>query len=527
MPDYRMIRVRIHPFRPMHLAAALLLVAITQRAPCAAADAPIALTLTLSADTQTEPATDIAPSATKIVPIEIPATTAAEMEPGFAGSMALRIERDGTVKRVVFDSARPSLAIGRIIEATVKQWTFTPPTRDGRAVSVLMRAVYTRTPPGQDDAPQLACLMLPAYPAPLFRPAGLSVAYSEDVRPLMAEPPRTAIPMIHTSPVTGKQGVIFVHPSQSRSDSSVPEPASVPAPWFSGHVTLRATIDTAGLAKDIHVVRSTCSLFEPYAAAALAATRFRPRMDDGQPVESSLVVPIPIPGTLANQAPLLFRPVPTTDGAAAWDEPPLLVHLALPIYPADLLEKRVSGRAEIRVELDANGAITGTELLRASHPEFGQAFQASIAACAHAPARRGGKRVASTLLRTAVFDPGIATRTPVETETPGVALPWTGDGKPVDAASLDTPLRAIVTRVPAFANRRSGAEPAGSATVELIIDRDGTVCEPRVVRASSESAGYAAVQAVASWLYVPPRAKGVPVPVRTTVTFPSPPPAER
>ncbi|MBE2213620.1 MAG: TonB family protein [Opitutaceae bacterium] len=456
------------------------------------------------------------------MPIEIPAELAGELAPDFVGSVTLRIDTDGAVKRVTIESPRPPRAIGRLVETALGSWRFEPPTRNGRAASVLVHAVYSRAPSAREGEPQFLLMALPAYPSPLLRPAGSASVSDPDQMQKLPNTVQTAAPQMRSNKSTGQSTIVTADArADPRGMMSLMSQTIVPTPWFSGYVMVRSTIDTDGTVTRVEILRSTASVFEPAAAAAAAACRFTPALQDGKPVQTTLVIPVPVPGVLQNPPPLFFQRDQTDPTATAWDEPPRMQHVAFPIYPIELLKKRVAGRATARVELDVMGKVVRTELLEASHPEFGHALLASITRCVHDPARRDGKRVSCSLIRTAVFDPNLDSKPPVESETPAIALPYVGDRRPVPAASLDTPLHTIAGRPPQFAHAQADSGHAESATVSFIVDCNGTVREPRIVRASSDAAGYAAVQSVSSWLYANPIQGGVPVPAHTEVTFPA------
>jgi len=60
----------------------------------------------------------------------------------------------------------------------------------------------------------------------------------------------------------------------------------------------------------------------------------------------------------------------------------------------------------------------------------------------------------------------------------------------------------------------------GEAVIEVLVDEDGHAWLPRIVSATDEAFGYAAVQA-AAWWFEPPMAGGKPVVVRARVPFKS------
>jgi TonB family protein len=65
---------------------------------------------------------------------------------------------------------------------------------------------------------------------------------------------------------------------------------------------------------------------------------------------------------------------------------------------------------------------------------------------------------------------------------------------------------------------------SGETLIEFLIDEEGRARLPRIVSASDEAFGYAAVQAVSSWRFEPPTRGGraVVVRVQIPITFGAP-----
>ena len=89
----------------------------------------------------------------------------------------------------------------------------------------------------------------------------------------------------------------------------------------------------------------------------------------------------------------------------------------------------------------------------------------------------------------------------------------------VSAGKLDVRLRPTSARPPVFPSSLDGSVTKGEATVELLIDEDGRARLPRVVSASAPAFGWAAVQAVSTWRFDPPRQAGGPVVTRVRIPF--------
>ena len=59
----------------------------------------------------------------------------------------------------------------------------------------------------------------------------------------------------------------------------------------------------------------------------------------------------------------------------------------------------------------------------------------------------------------------------------------------------------------------------GETLIEILVDEEGRARLPRILSASDEAFGYAAVQGVAAWRFDPPKRGGRPVVVRVQIPF--------
>lgn len=66
---------------------------------------------------------------------------------------------------------------------------------------------------------------------------------------------------------------------------------------------------------------------------------------------------------------------------------------------------------------------------------------------------------------------------------------------------------------------KQGDKPAGTAMIEIVIDREGRARLPRIVSATREEFGWAAATAAAQWVFQPPMRGGHAVDVKVRVPF--------
>jgi len=86
-------------------------------------------------------------------------------------------------------------------------------------------------------------------------------------------------------------------------------------------------------------------------------------------------------------------------------------------------------------------------------------------------------------------------------------------------SELDRQPRPLSIRHPKYPGALVGAAATGGAEVEFLIQEDGTVRLPRIVKATRPEFGYSAVEAVSCWLFEPPLYHHAPVVARARVPF--------
>ena len=82
----------------------------------------------------------------------------------------------------------------------------------------------------------------------------------------------------------------------------------------------------------------------------------------------------------------------------AWVPARALAHNALPAYPEAALEDGLQGRVQLRLQIDAEGRVSGVEwLLRSGIALLDLAARDAVRQWRYEPARRAGERVASSV----------------------------------------------------------------------------------------------------------------------------------
>jgi TonB family protein len=194
---------------------------------------------------------------------------------------------------------------------------------------------------------------------------------------------------------------------------------------------------------------------------------------------------------------------------------PNFVRNAAPVYPYALLLEGREGIAEVQFTVEYSGRAIFTSVVKATDPAFGKALVAEIEGNEFIPPRVNGQPKLSQAVFSYSFkvatglDPR-AREILAELKKPMPAIPH--------ADTLDKVPVPVRQDQPVYPYSLQSDGISGRAEIEIIIDRTGRVLFPRVVSATNDDIGYAAVAAVARRRYQPPVKGGQPVDARMTVT---------
>jgi TonB family protein len=202
-----------------------------------------------------------------------------------------------------------------------------------------------------------------------------------------------------------------------------------------------------------------------------------------------------------------------------YDTPPKPASTAFAVYPLELLRDGVSGTAEVRFLVSPRGRVEQAIVVKATRPEFGQAFLAMLDEWRFHPAVKDGKPVWAVLDISQEFS------------TSGGDVPVGGEARDLlnelkkenpalcPTKDLDIPPQLLSRHLPVFPSALVGKVAEGEVTVEFLIDHDGNVQLPRVVSATHPAFGYAAMQGASAWKFAPPTSHGKSVDVREQISI--------
>lgn len=321
------------------------------------------------------------------------------------------------------------------------------------------------------------------------------------------------------------------------SDSTYPTVVSRTPPEYpismrryaiSGEVLVEFIVDTDGKVANAMVVESDNPTFDEPAIEAVLSWKFKPGTKAGKPVATNMRVPIIFSiddwgDRRAYNVETRRDPSKMPEGFR-FDVAPKIKSAHVPVYPYPLRLKGTSGKAQCGIVIDAKGRVVQVKVLSASAPEFGLALYAALENFRFVPATLKGEPVASVLSFEQEFD----WTTPSDRYgDDALSFEKRSPEKIVLMAALDAPLNPRSRRSPSFPLGVPDEVKEGQAVVECLIDKNGRARLPRIVSATHEAFGYAAVQAANAWWFDPPLVKGKPVVVRVQIPFTFGPPATK
>jgi TonB family protein len=202
-----------------------------------------------------------------------------------------------------------------------------------------------------------------------------------------------------------------------------------------------------------------------------------------------------------------------------FDTAPHVIGATLPVYPYEEYVARRKGSATVLLLIDPQGKVAQTKILAASSPAFGFALAAAAEESAFTPALKDGHATATIIKRQQDFDPDSQDLLTTDRDWRILRQIQKNPKTLTSAASLDHPLKPASARMPVTPSGHRHKNDHGSALIEIVIDQDGTVVLPQIIKASAPEYGYAAVQAVKQWQFDIPTVGGKPVLVWVSVPF--------
>ncbi len=331
-------------------------------------------------------------------------------------------------------------------------------------------------------------------------------------------PAEIVVPVLCLPPWMDKSAVIV--PPRATYQVAPVYPFAMRRFGLRGTVVVDFQVDANGRVQNAVIAQSNNPAFDEPALEAVRKWKFQPGTRNGQPVKLAERVPIifEIEGGPSRDA---YEIVTEKDQSKLppefrFDTPPKLRGVWIPVYPYALERDDITGQAKVTVSLDPRGRVSGIRVDQATRPEFALALTAAVEGFSFEPALKDGKPVPNLLSFEQSFN---LRELPDDRGEPLLSLEKRSPEKILNASKLDAPLRPVSRRAPVFPVNLRAAGTTGTALIEVVIDEDGHARLPRIVSASDDALGYAAVQAAATWIFTPPTVNGKPVNVRVQIPF--------
>jgi len=322
-------------------------------------------------------------------------------------------------------------------------------------------------------------------------------------------PPESEIPTY--SPVT---------PAVLSSSPDINYPDALFDRKLAGWAHFKCRVLSDGTTADPVILACTHVEFVAPALAAVTTLHYTPRMQGDLPLASDTEGELKydlLPKDAAGDLAANHITTPAGAGPSAHFSPRFVVD---PVWPTEDLLKGQGGNATIAYTVGKEGVPHDITVTAASAPEFGAAAAAAVAMTVFTNPTLDGHSVEAALQQRFDFTPG----TP---DDPNARLVAAVQANQVGGSKgLDQRLRPLYRVAPEYPEAlKSQGRPAGQATVDFIIDREGRCRLPRTVSASAPEFGWAAVAAVSQWVFAPPQRGGQPTDVRVRIPFEFKPPA--
>ncbi len=167
---------------------------------------------------------------------------------------------------------------------------------------------------------------------------------------------------------------------------------------------------------------------------------------------------------------------------------------------------------------DNSGMVTDVLILAATHPAMAASAATALRQWRFQPTEEDSThKEAPALVRVDFSVQGVIAI--YGTDAGRAELQWGATAEVKSLTSLEHVPKPVVQPMPAYPADMAQRGLEGEATVAYFVDDDGNVRLPHVLNASTDEFGRAAVAAISSWRYEPPRTHGQPAIVAGQWTF--------
>jgi TonB family protein len=171
-----------------------------------------------------------------------------------------------------------------------------------------------------------------------------------------------------------------------------------------------------------------------------------------------------------------------------------------PEHPAALVEQKVEGEAQIECLVGSDGKVGEVKVLSASRPEFGEAAAVAVRQWEFKPGRKDGKAIAMRVTIPFTFQlPGDHPLEQFARRKVFIDV----EGEVVPAENLPKWPMPKQLLAPSYPEALRGSGKRGKAVVSVVIDRQGRVVNPKLVKATWPEFEMPALAAAVSLEFAP------------------------
>jgi len=291
-------------------------------------------------------------------------------------------------------------------------------------------------------------------------------------------------------------------------------PASLAWNNTRGKVVVAFVLDKDGKVRAPKLVEAAHPALEGAALEALVQWKYSPARVKGRPVAMWVAqgIVFDLHNGSATNAFITAGP----EGSA---ELPQAKATAFAVHPYDDAVNGVAGAAEVRFLINEDGKVIQSQVLRSTSPEYGLALAAALEAWRFDPVLKDGAPSQAIMRQLLVFQTG--RRDSVLDEATAALAERIKKNKfrPADIRELESEREPYYAPEPEYPSALRERGVAGSAKIEVVVDKKGRAVLPRIVEASEPEFGWAAATAAQRWRFEPPKVKGKPVEVRFVIPF--------
>ncbi|HTL68731.1 MAG TPA: TonB family protein [Lacunisphaera sp.] len=181
-------------------------------------------------------------------------------------------------------------------------------------------------------------------------------------------------------------------------------------------------------------------------------------------------LPLPAAETSAPAAPPALR-----------SHPPRALHMVAPVHPPELRKKLIGGQCLVECLVSPAGRVVDTKVLSATDPAFGPAAVEALRQWEFQPGERDGQPIAMKVQIPFDFT---FSREEILNTVAGYNVFADPQGTVIPAQELPNWPQPIHIYLPPFPKQLEGTGKHGKAVVSIVVDQQGNVLKPRIVKST-------------------------------------------